>query len=341
MPAISRSTWWWLAALAVVLLLPVIDLALPHAWTLTPLFPKIMVFAIVGLGLNVITGFAGLLNLGAAAFMAIGAYAYAILTCESYPFQIGFWPGIAAAALIAGLGGVLLALPTARLRGDYLAIVTLGFGEITTDVLKNLEPITKGTQGISPVPYPGLPGIAFDPASSAPVHYLYLALLLLVLWFCHLLRTSRLGRNLIALREDEIAARACGVDVARTALTAMTIGAALCGLGGALWASLFQSSNEPGTYDFQTSILVLCIVIVGGLGSSRGVLLGALIMAGFSAIVLDKLKDALARAGIGSDSNVLVQPNNWKFLLFGVALILVMRLRPGGLLPEQGREASR
>jgi len=331
---VSHRQVWTLLALAGALALPLLDLVLPPAWTVTPLLPKILVFAIVALGLHIVTGSAGLLNLGAAAFMSIGAYAYAVLTTTIFPFQIGFWPGLLVATALAALAGLVLGLPLVRLRGDYLAIVTVGFGEIVQDVLKNLEPITKGTQGISALPYPGLPGLPFPPASSAPVYYLYLTLLLLVLWGCHRLRGSRLGRSLLALREDELAARACGIDTGRVAATAFTISAALGGLGGALWAALFQSSNEPGTYDFQMSILVLCIVIVGGLGSHRGVLLGALIMAGFSSIVLDKLKDALARAGVGSDANVLVQPNNWKYLLFGLALILVMRLKPNGLLPE-------
>jgi branched-chain amino acid transport system permease protein len=326
---------WSSSALALALALPALDLLLPDGFKVASLVPPILVFAIIGLGLNIVAGFTGVLNLGSAAFMAIGAYAFSILTCTVYPFQIGFWWGTLAATAVGALAGLVLGLPTMRLRGDYLAIVTLGFGEIVQDVLKNLDAITKGTQGLNPVPPPTLPGYAFTATNFVPWYYLLLALLLATVLLCRNLRGSRVGRAWIAVREDELAARAMGINAAKAKLVAFAMGAALCAFGGALWASLNGTSIEPGYYDFQLSVVVLCMVIVGGLGSIPGVLLGALIMIGFNAIVLAKLSDWLGRHGYGAGGNVLAAPNNWKYLVFGVALILMMRLKPEGLLPAR------
>jgi branched-chain amino acid transport system permease protein len=323
------------ACLAVVLVLPLIDLALPNGLKVASLVPPILVFAILGLGLNIVAGFTGLLNLGSAAFMAIGAYAFAISTSTIYPFQIGFWPGLALAIVMGALCGLVLALPTMRLRGDYLAIVTLGFGEIVQDVLKNLDAITKGTQGLNPVPTPALFGYLFTTANFVPWYYLFLALLLLAVALCSNLLHSRIGRAWIAVREDELAARSMGINAAKAKTIAMVSGAALCAGGGALWSSLQGTSIEPGYYNFQLSVIVLCIVIVGGLGSISGVLLGALIMIGFNSIVLVKLSELLGRHGVGGGGNVLSSPNNWKYLIYGLALILMMRLKPAGLLPAK------
>jgi branched-chain amino acid transport system permease protein len=294
--------------------------------------PTIFAFTVIGLGLNIVTGFTGLLNLGAAAFVAIGAYAYSILTCDIYPFRLGFWSGLGSATIIGALVGTVLGLPTMRLRGDYLAIVTLGFGEIVQDLLKNLEPITKGTQGINPVPHPTLGAFAFTSETHLPFYYLYLAFAALAALLCRNLRRSRVGRGWVAVREDELAARACGVNAARAKLSAFAWGAALCSAGGALVAALVGTSIEPGYYDFQLSIVVLCAVIVGGMGSVPGVLLGSLLMFGFNSIVIVRLADAL---GGSASANVLASPNNWKFLVFGLALILAMRLKPEGLLPAR------
>jgi branched-chain amino acid transport system permease protein len=335
---ILASGWRWLA-LAVVVALPAIDLVLPENARFASLVPSIMAFAIIGLGLNIISGFTGLLNLGAAAFMAIGVYTFSILTCPIYPFQIGFFPGLVAAALAGGAAGLLLSLPTMRLRGDYVAIVTLGFGEIVQDVLKNLDAVTKGTQGLNPIAVPALPGVTFGVDNYVPWYYLYLVLLIATVWLCHNLRHSRLGRSWVAVREDELAARAMGLSTPRVKLVAFAIGSALCAVGGALFASLRGTSIEPSYYDFQQSVIILCIVIVGGMGNITGVLLGALIMVGFNNIVLTKLTESLVRNGITGD-NVLASPGNWKFLLYGLALILMMRWRPEGLLPAKEVQAE-
>jgi branched-chain amino acid transport system permease protein len=333
---IFRPAYFFLAA---AILLPAVDYFLSAKLQFASLVPAIMVFAIIGLGLNIIAGFTGLLNLGSAAFMAIGAYTFAILTCPIYPFQIGFFPGLIAAAIIGGAAGSLLALPTMRLRGDYVAIVTLGFGEIIQDVLKNLDAITKGTQGINPVAAPALPGISFAIDNYIPRYYLCLALLIGAVWLCHNLRYSRLGRSWVAVREDELAARAMGISTPRVKLIAFSMGSALCSIGGALFASLSGTSIEPGFYDFQQSVIILCIVIVGGMGNVTGVLLGAFIMVGFNSIILSKLTDLMARNGLTGD-NVLASPGNWKYMIYGIALIFMMRLRPEGLLPAKEVQAE-
>jgi branched-chain amino acid transport system permease protein len=326
----------WAAVALAACVLPLSDRLLPRDLAIAAHLPAVFAFAVAGLGLTVLTGFAGLLNLGAAAFVAVGAYSYAILTWSGYPFQLGFWLGLLAAVAAGALAGVALAIPTLRLRGDYVAIVTLGAGEIVQDLLRNLDPITLGTQGINPLPRPMLPGLEFAPDRYLPYYYLYLVLLAVAVLAVSNLRRSRLGRAWVALRDDELAARALGIDTPRVKLAAFATCAALCAAGGALLAALYGSSIEPGYYDFQLSVILVCIVIVGGLGSIPGALLGALVMIGFNAIVLAKAADWMNRHGL-SGGSVFSQPGNWKFLIFGLALVLMARFRPGGLIPARAR----
>jgi branched-chain amino acid transport system permease protein len=336
---VKRKKAGWIL-LAVALVLPVSDLFLPNEWKVGDLMRPIFVFAILGLGLNIVTGYTGLLNLGVAAFMAIGAYSYAILTCDIYPFRFGFWPALILTLAIGALVGVILGLPTINLRGDYLAVVTLGFGEIIQDSLKNLDTITKGTQGINPLPYPNFFGYQFTTSQYLPWYYLFLGILALVVALNYNLQQSRLGRSWIAIREDELASSCMGVNPIKTKLKAFAAGAAFCSLAGALWASYLGSSGEPSNYDFQISMIALCIVIVGGMGNITGVLFGALIMIGFNSIVLAKLSNFLMREGLVSSQNILLIPNNWKFLLFGLALVLMMRFKPEGLFPSRQVKAE-
>lgn len=333
----GRFHWWFLAAAA---LWPALEWLLPHQRHVAELLRPIFLMAILALGLNILTGFTGLLNLGVAAFMAIGAYCYAILTCDIYPFQLGFWPALVVTVLVGLLAGVALGLPTIRLRGDYLAIVTLGFGEIVQDSLRNLETITKGTQGINPLPPPTLAGWEFTPALYAPWYYLFLGLLALVVWLNRNLECSRIGRAWVAIREDELAASCMGVPAVKMKLLAFSLGAAQCSLAGALWASALGSSGEPGNYDFQVSIMALCIVIIGGMGNIGGVLLGALVVMGFNSLVLETFTNFLKARQLISTTNVFTAPGNWKYLLFGLALILMMRFRPEGLLPSKRVQAE-
>jgi branched-chain amino acid transport system permease protein len=320
--------------------LPLSDYVLPAELQFAELMRPIFIFAILGLGLNVMTGLTGMLNLGIAAFMAIGAYTYAIFTCDIYPFQVGFWWGILLACVAAAAAGTLLGIPTTRLRGDYLAIVTLGFGEIVQDILRNLESITKGTQGINPLPGPSIFGLTFNQDSYLPWYYLLLTILLLVVALNHNLIHARTGRAWRAVREDELAARCMGISSGHARLLAFAFGSALAGLAGGLWAGFLGSSGEPGNYDFQISIITLCLLIVGGMGNIFGVLVGALIMIGFNSIILVKLSQFMNSAGWVSTTNVFTQPNNWKYMIFGMALILMMRYRPQGICPEVIYEKS-
>jgi branched-chain amino acid transport system permease protein len=319
-------------------LLPVVDLVFPSLQFAAP-SRTVIVFAIMALGLNIVVGWTGLLNLGIAAFTALGAYAFGILTCEIYPFQVGFWWGVLLAGAFGAFAGWLLGAPTLRLRGDYLAIVTLGFGEIVQDALKNLEAVTKGTQGINPLPAPTLPGLQFSSETHVRWFYLYLAILAVVVFLCRNLEFSRLGRQWFAVREDELAARCMAIEPDKAKLKAFAAGAALAAVSGALGASLLSSTGEPGNYDFQVSILALCIEIVGGIGSITGVLIGSIVMVGLNVILLPLLTQTLQRNGIGSTGNVLTSPDNYKYLLFGLALVLMMRYRPDGII--QTRKATR
>jgi branched-chain amino acid transport system permease protein len=326
-PATAHRRWLPWAALTVGLVLPVADLLLPPSARLTGHFVPVLAYAIIALGLNIVVGFTGFLHLGAAAFMAVGAYAFAILCAPSFPFQWGFWPSLGAAALVGAAAGWALALPTIRLRGDYLTIVTLGSCEIVRELLKNLAPITKGPQGINPLPAPW----GFTALEPRPWYFLFLAIAVAATLLCVHLRRSAVGRAWTAVREDELAARSSGVAVDRAKRSAFVWGAALCALGGALLAA-YATGVEPSIYDFQMSVLVLCIVVIGGMGSVAGVILGAVLLMGFNQVGVPLITRLL---GGGAEAHPLLDANNWKFLVFGLALILTMRLRPEGLLPAR------
>jgi len=339
MAAPRRILFHW-SFLVVAALIPIIELLLPGHPHVGDLLRPIFIMAMLGLGLNILTGFTGQLNLGVAAFMAVGAYSYAILTCDIYPFRLGFWSATALTVLVGLTVGLFLGLPTIRLRGDYLAIVTLGFGEIVEDVLKNLDSITKGTQGINPLPGPSWFGYHFHAETYQPWYYLFLGFLAVLVLLNRNLQRSRVGRAWISIREDELASSCMGVNPMKMKLLAFALGAAQCSLAGALWASYLGSSGEPGNYDFQVSIIALCIVIVGGMGNVGGVLLGALVIMGFNSIVLETVTHFLKAHQLISSSNVFTSPGNWKYMLYGLALILMMRFRPEGLLPSRQFKAE-
>ncbi|MEK6609225.1 MAG: branched-chain amino acid ABC transporter permease [Myxococcota bacterium] len=337
-----------IAALAVLLLypiFPVLDIGVEAAVGVPPRLDRqlvsIFIFAILALALNLQVGYAGLLQLGIAAFFAIGAFTTGVLTVEKYPFQIGFWGAILAAPLCAGLAGLALGAPTIRLRGDYLAIVTLGFGEVVRVVLLNLENITDGPRGLNPIPAPWLP--AWLPGADAvdvtgrrqflTMYYVALGLLALLVVVFHTLERSRLGRSLVALREDELVSACMGLSPSRTKLVAFAGGAAIAGLAGALYATNLTTTAEPNTYDFNTSIMVLCCLIIGGLGSLRGALLGALVLVGFDNVVSPLVTRLIQRGSDGS-GGVLLTFSNWRWIIFGTALVLMMRFRPEGLWPS-------
>ena len=308
----------------------------------------IFIYAILALGLNVVVGYTGLLNLGIAAFFGIGAYITGILTVAAYPFQVGFWTALAFSAAGSAMWGLFLGAPTLRLRGDYLAIVTLGFGEVVRFTLRNLEEITAGTRGLNPIPPPALPswlawfaerlGIVPDFTLDYRLYYyLTLGLLLAVILLVRNLERSRLGRSWVAVREDELAAACMGIRVVRVKLSAFALGAGLAGLAGSLYATTLGSTAGPDAFDFNRSIVMLSAVILGGLGSLRGTLLGVFLLIGFDNVITPLADSLVQKANLAAahpDWSTWLTFSNWKLMIFGLALILMMRFRPAGLLPS-------
>ncbi|HLG76428.1 MAG TPA: branched-chain amino acid ABC transporter permease [Ktedonobacteraceae bacterium] len=311
-------------------------------------------YVILALGLNIVVGFAGLLDLGYVAFFAIGSYAWGMIGSTQFGYITGihvnpqiwpwfFWPMILGAALIAALWGVLLGAPTLRLRGDYLAIVTLGFGEIVPIVFLEMDKYTNGTNGIVGVYSPALPGV--DWSSSTPYYYLILALIVLVIFANVRLRDSRLGRAWIAIREDEIAAESSGVNLVRTKLFAFAAGAFFSGIAGAYHAAKLGSVS-PDNFSFGDSVIYLAMVVIGGIGSIPGVIVGALAVYAINVLILAQL-DSLA-----ANPNNFLYPvhnaiaavfpgftfGNIRNLIFGVILVIIMIYRPEGLIPSARRK---
>ena len=309
-----------------------------------------LLYIMLALGLNIVVGFAGLLDLGYIAFYAVGAYLYALL---SSPHLAGAFPSLAPGlhwsmwavlplgALVAGGFGVILGAPTLRLRGDYLAIVTLGFGEIIRIFLNNLNRpvnLTNGPQGITQIDPIDIGGVSLGSTldvfgiavpSVYLYYYLFLAATLLVIFVSIRLEDSRIGRAWVAIREDEIAAKACGINTRNVKLLAFAMGASFGGVAGGLFAG-FQQFVSPESFTLLESIMVLCMVVLGGMGHIPGVIFGG--------ILLTLLPEAL-RYGAGPVQTalfgkVLIPPESLRMLLFGLALILVMLYRPAGLWPS-------
>ena len=306
----------------------------------------VLTYVMLGWGLNIVVGLAGLLDLGYVAFYAVGAYSYALL---AETFGLGFWTCLPLAGILASFWGVLLGFPVLRLRGDYLAIVTLAFGEIIRIILINWVGLTHGPNGITDIPRPTLFGLRFsmdggegtvagffnmEPETIHRViflYYLILALALLTNWVTLRLRRLPLGRAWEALREDEIACRSLGINVTNTKLTAFAIGAMFGGFAGAFFATR-QAFISPESFTFIESATVLAIVVLGGLGSQLGVVLAALVMVGG----LEMLRDLLSTIGeqMGSElfSGLAGELPTYRMLIFGLALVVMMVLRPRGLV---------
>lgn len=295
-----KRTWGLVAALIV---LPLIDRNAYHLDVLT----TAGLYALLALGLNVIVGYVGLLNLGYAAFYAIGAYTYAWLNLHA---GVPFWLGLPLAGAAAGVAGFLLGLPAIRARGDYLAIVTLGFGEIVRLAATNLDAWTGGPNGLMGIASPSLGRFEFGVA-SAPYYWLTLALVLLVVAVSFRLRASRIGRAWGAIRENELAAQCMGIDTLKLKLLAHGCGAAIGGVAGCVFAAK-QGAITPDSFDFVCSVMVLAMVILGGLGNPLGAVVGA--------VALTVLPELLREFAV------------YRMLLFGVTLIVIMRFRPQGLL---------
>ena len=326
-----------LAAAALLLAPFLVDALLGRAWV--RVLDLVMLYTMLALGLNIVVGFAGLLDLGYIAFFAVGAYLYALCASPHFGLYLPFWLLLPAAALVAGLFGMLLGAPTLKLRGDYLAVVTLGFGEIIRIFLNNMNApfnLTNGPQGITMIRPIEVAGVsmakmhAIGPLSIPSLYnyyYLFLALTLLVVFVSARLQHSRVGRAWVAIREDEAAARASGVNTRNLKLLAFAMGASFGGVAGSLYAS-FQGFVSPESFGLMESIMVLCMVVLGGMGHIRGVVLGA--------ALLVALPEALRYIGPLQRSlfgQVHIEPSDLRLLLFGVALVVVMRWRPAGLWP--------
>ena len=332
-PAIAfleRRAAWVLPVIAVLLVLfPFTPLASNY---LLQIFALSLIYVLLGIGLNIVVGLAGLLDLGYVAFYAVGAYSYALLAKH---FGFSFWMSLPTAALLAACAGAVLGFPVLRMHGDYLAIVTLGFGEIIRIVLNNMVWLTGGPNGIS-APRPTLFGLVFVPdprPGETAIHellgipydaayryiFLYLLLLLFVaggIWIFRRLREMPIGRAWEALREDEVACKALGINHTTTKLSAFMLGATFAGVGGVFFAGA-EGFINPASFTFMESALILAIVVLGGMGSIAGVVLAALALT---------LLPELFRGF-----------ENLRMLFFGLAMVFAMVWRPGGLLRVRRR----
>jgi branched-chain amino acid transport system permease protein len=299
---------------------------------------SLAIYMLLALGLNVVVGFAGLLDLGYAAFFAIGAYACASFASPIHNLHFPLWILIFLGAGIASLFGAILGAPTLRLRGDYLAIVTLGFGEIIPDLAtNNVFNLTAGANGISGIDQPKYGPIDF----SASPRWYYWAILIVVVAVVLLLRNierSRVGRAWVALREDEVAAAATGINTTTTKLLAFAIGASVSGLAGAFYGSIVRIVSADD-FSFSVSIAVLSIIVLGGIGNIAGVMLGSVILTFVIFWVLPNMSGWSATLSTTVHVPAIANFNlsSYTFLIYGGALILMMLLRPGGLLPSRAR----
>lgn len=272
------------------------------------------IYIILALGLNIVVGLAGLLVLGYIAFYAVGAYAYALLSVH---YQISFWLALPLGGLLAALFGLLLGAPTLRLRGDYLAVVTLGFGEMVRITLNNWDSLTNGPNGILGIAAPAVGSWRF----SSLTHYYYLVLALVIITAIAVdrLNNSRLGRAWVAIREDETAAEAMGINTTLVKLQAFALSSFWAGMAGVVYAGKMRFIS-PESFTFSESVMVLCMVVLGGLGSIAGVVLGALLL-----VVLPE---------------ALREVQNYRMLIFGAAMVLMMIFRPQGLLGSRRRRVE-
>ncbi|HKW38324.1 MAG TPA: ABC transporter ATP-binding protein [Burkholderiales bacterium] len=336
----------WVGVVAVAVALLALPFALAAAGTTWVRITNLAIlYALLAVGLNIVVGFAGLLDLGYIAFYAVGAYAYALLASPHFGIHWPFWAILPIGAAVAALFGVLIGAPTLKLRGDYLAIVTLGFGEIVRIFLNNLSRpvnITNGPQGIARIDPLRLDGIDFSKSDhflgldfSGPIKYYYFLLLVLlaVVFICLRLQNSRIGRAWEAIREDEVAARAMGIDTTRLKLLAFAMGATFGGVAGGMFSAI-QGFVSPESFVLVESIMVVSMVVLGGMGNVWGVILGALLLS-FVPEFLRFTVEPVERQLFG---RTLVEPEVIRMLIFGFALVLVMALRPGGLWPSAVRK---
>ena len=345
-----------LAAVALIAL-PLFAQQFGHGWV--RIMALALLYVLLALGLNIVVGYAGLLDLGYVAFYALGAYMYALLAspqltenfewiARAFPegLHVPIWAVVPLAAVMAGVAGVLLGTPVLKLRGDYLAIVTLGFGEIIRVFLNNLEQpinITNGPRGLDRVDSMNLFGFSFGKAIQIgdfqvpPVtlyYYLFLGLVVFSVLICYRLETSRIGRAWMAIREDEIAAKAMGINTRNMKLLAFGMGATFGGISGSMFAA-FQGFVSPESFSLMESVMIVAMVVLGGIGHLPGVILGAVLLSALPEVLRYVAGDIQNLTGGRIDSAILRQ------LLIALAMIVVMLVRPRGLWPssEHGRAA--
>ncbi|MFL5975708.1 MAG: branched-chain amino acid ABC transporter permease [Solirubrobacterales bacterium] len=305
-------------------------------------------YVIMALGLNIVVGFAGLLDLGYVAFYAFGAFVVGWLGSGQFEgvnfdfitdvpstlpgIHVNFVIIVIVAAAFTGIWGVILGAPTLRLRGDYLAIVTLAFGEIVPRVFENWEGVSNGRQGITPIDRVYFPGVGElnYPIELEGIYFVGLAMVLITLFVNIRMRDSRLGRAWIAVREDEVAAAAMGVNLVRTKLWAYAVGAAFGGFAGAFLGA-YRNTVNVDQFEFGFSVFILCMIIVGGMGNVAGVILGAIALSMLDRFVLPQLNDIPDKIGLSFDLTAV------NFGIFGFFLLVMMVLRPEGFIPSTRR----
>lgn len=303
-----------------------------------------VLYVLLSLGLNIVVGHAGLLDLGYIAFYAVGAYVYALLASPHFNLHLPFWVILPIGAAVACFFGVLLGAPTLKLRGDYLAIVTLGFGEIIRIFLNNLsEPIniTNGPKGITTIDPISIFGVNFsdttqlgDIVFSGPIKYYYFLLfvLLIVIVINLRLQNSRIGRAWEAIREDEMAARSMGINTRNLKLLAFAMGASFGGIAGGMFSAM-QGFISPESFVLTESVMVLSMVVLGGMGNIWGVILGAILLS----FVPEILRYTVEPAQQALFGRMIIDPEVIRMLLFGLAMVVMMLFRPAGILPSAVR----
>lgn len=296
---------WPLAGAAAVLLLGLPFLGFTQY--IMRIIIMVGVYAMLALGLNLLTGYTGPVSLGHAGFFGIGAYTCALLMLR---LDVNFFVAMLAGAALSALCGLLLGMPTLRLSGSYLTIVTLGFGEIVKMIITNWDPVTNGTLGLKNIPRPELFGIQLTLANNG-MYYLMLILVLVASLICYVIIHSRTGRALQAIREDELAATMMGIKTTRFKILAFVFSALLTGLAGAFYASL-TGYIDQNSFTFDVSIIIISIVILGGMGTMRGMYLGAAVLITFPEVFRFLM--------------------DYRFVVYGLVLVLMMRFRPQGIL---------
>ena len=317
-----------LAAFLAALFIPLLN----HNGGQINVFVNAGIYLLLAIGLNIVVGYAGLLDLGYAAFFAIGSYTYAMLASPQFGLHFPFWPLLLVSAMVAALFGLILGAPTLRLRGDYLAIVTLGFGEIVPQTFLNLPSVTGGPNGIGAIDPPHLFGWSFG-LNPTPYYYVVVLAIVISLWFAVNLRSSRLGRTWMAIREDEIAAAHMGINTTRAKLAAFALGASFSGLAGTLNAAL-STIVSPEQFKFNVSITVLSMLVLGGMGSLTGVVVGSIILSLLNFYLLPQASHLFSLIGLNVDVT------NYRFMIYGIILVGMMLFRPQGLIPSRERAAE-